>query len=82
MTIKRFIDVDGEHLNCPVRQCDGVPHLRAVGFGRNFPPGSTSGPGLVLEYYCEEGHHWQVSFVDHSGGTWLRMERLQDEVPA
>jgi hypothetical protein len=42
-----------------------------------------SGQGAVLEYTCESGHHWQLTFTDHSGGTWLKIIPLPDvELPA
>lgn len=62
-------------VTCPL--CDerlgevAVPHLINVFFGRGVPEDSTSGQGLVLQYECEDGHRWEVRFVDHSGGTWF-----------
>lgn len=63
-------------IRCPHKlqdgeQCDAVPHLVSTLMGRNIPPDSTSGPGLIIEWECENDHRWQLRCVDHSGGTWL-----------
>ena len=62
---------------CPFK-CDAVPHIIGVSFGKSIPPTSTSGPGLIIEYMCENLHHWQTVFEDHSGGTWLSLVRLEN----
>lgn len=63
-------------VSCPV--CEGVPHIIGISFGRCVPPTSTSGCGLIIEYMCEDLHHWQIVFEDHSGGTWLSLVMLSD----
>jgi hypothetical protein len=47
----------------------GIPHMLETVFGA--VEGSTSGPGLIIKFECEEGHRWQLRLIDHSGGTWL-----------
>lgn len=63
-------------LCCPVAGCAAVPHMRATAFGHR--PATASGPGLVVECFCEELHHWQLVFEDHSGGIWVSAVRLCD----
>jgi hypothetical protein len=63
---------------CNGKPCLAVPHLMGVATGNNFPPASTSGAGLVLEYFCEDFHHWQLVFEDHSGGTYISCVRFPD----
>jgi hypothetical protein len=76
------------HLQCPFEsngvQCDAVPHLAIAAYGRGVPltyKHEQSGQGAVLEYTCEYGHHWQLTFTDHSGGTWLEIIPLPDGEP-
>lgn len=63
-------------MQCPVAGCEGIPHMVGTMFGPGIPPSSTSGPGLVIESYCEEGHAWHTLFTDHSGGTWISVRLL------
>jgi hypothetical protein len=85
--VGRMFDLDETDgcpsLSCPFLynyvKCDGIPHMRGTVFGRGIPESSTSGPGLIIELICENGHHWKLCFEDHSGGTWLSIVRLPDE---
>jgi hypothetical protein len=77
------IDKHGGEIRCPFGtcgnpQCEGVPHIIGVSFGRNVPPASSSGPGLTVEFFCENLHHWQLQFIDHSGGTWVSLFPMPD----
>lgn len=63
-------------LACPFK-C-GVPaHILAVGWGACVPA-SKSGPGLVVECYCENLHHWNLLATDHSGSIFLATKLLPD----
>lgn len=72
---RMFVLDDCPRIKCPFsydgRSCEGVPHMSATALGRNIPPGSSSGPGLVIQFACEWGHKWELRFTDHSGSTWL-----------
>lgn len=61
-------------LKCPYGSCEGAPHLISTMVGR-FEQ-SASGDGLEVEWYCESGHHWKLTFTDHNGGTWLGIVQL------
>lgn len=75
--VKQLIVLDDgqPRLQCPVIEhdgpCDGAPHMRVVEFGRGVPVTSTSGPGLIVNFYCERGHMWDLCLEDHSAGIWL-----------
>jgi hypothetical protein len=77
------LDDSSPSLHCPFGNCQGVPHLAIAAYGRGVPINSQeqSGQGAVLEYTCENGHHWQLTFTDHSGGTWLGIIALPDIDP-
>jgi len=71
----------GVEVRCPYgyegrEECDGIPHIMSTVTGRIEP--STSGAGLWIEYRCEWGHHWEIQFIDHSGGTWVDWRQLPD----
>jgi hypothetical protein len=76
--VKRSLVIDDcPQIKCPFNMfgnpCSGVPHMSATLFGRNAPPASNSGPGLMIKFECENGHRWQLHLIDHSGGTWLEI---------
>lgn len=84
LEVKNMFVFDGTpHLQCPFEanglRCDAVPHLQVAAYGRGVPltyKHEQSGQGAVLEYTCEHGHRWQLTFTDHSGGTWLEIASL------
>lgn len=71
-------DSNSINLVCPHDNCDGVPHMLGVRFGRGIPETSTSGPGLIIDAFCENLHRWSVTFEDHSGGTWISTFQMPD----
>lgn len=72
--VRRMFDLadDCPSVRCPLCHDEGgvnIPHMRETVFGG--VDYSTSGPGLIIKFECEEGHKWQLRLIDHSGGTWL-----------
>lgn len=77
--VRRMFDLGGRFapsIRCPF--CDNIPHMMGTVFGRNVPPDSTSGAGLIIQYVCESGHEWQLRFADHSGGTHLSIRETDN----
>lgn len=59
---------------CPVNGCDATPHMMRTLFSRAAISGvlnSTSGPGLIVTFKCENGHQFLLKLEDHSGCIWL-----------
>lgn len=82
MKVSKMFDFSlnaSESICCP-HCCDvykdftGIPHMKGVVFGPGVPESSTSGPGLMIRFECEEGHAWTLTLSDHSGGTWLSIQ--------
>ncbi len=78
-----FVFDECPHIQCPFlcggKPCQGTPHISSTLIGRNVPPASTSGPGLIVEFACENEHVWQLLFVDHSGSTWIEAVEVVGE---
>jgi hypothetical protein len=64
-------------IRCPFYEddwhpCDGIPHMHATVFGAvEDTVSKPSGPGLIIQFTCEQGHEWQLRWSDHSGCTSL-----------
>lgn len=56
---------------CIDTQCEAVVHLRGVSFGPDAVKESTSGHGMRINLSCEEGHDFEITLTDHSGGMWI-----------
>jgi hypothetical protein len=73
--LRRMFDLLWRTIRCPFsnswsrRQCEAVPHIRGTLFGR--VPESRSGPGLIIEFECEDGHIWQLRLIDNSAAIHL-----------
>ncbi len=63
----------GNHVHCPRRDCDAVPHFTGSLFHR---PEDMSGYCLSLSFRCESGHEWVINFEDHSGAIWISQTRI------
>ncbi len=61
---------------CP--WCDSTPHMRGTVFGPGIVEESVSGPGLIIESYCENGHSWNTLFCDNCGSIDLSVVKLPD----
>ena len=85
---RMFADVGnkfGPSLNCPFCPIRGedewdlnIPHMTGAIFGA--VNAHRSGPGLLIQFECENGHEWQLRFSDHSGQTGLSIERKASAV--
>ncbi len=61
---------------CP--WCDSTPHMIGTAFGPGIVEESVSGPGLIIESYCENSHHWNTIFCDNCGSVDLSVIKLPD----
>ena len=51
-------------------QCDGVVHIISTCLGDHLPE-SKSGAGLTIRMECEQGHRFELEWVDHSACLFL-----------
>lgn len=63
---------------CPI--CDAAPHISGVNFGKSISKESKSGPGLIMDMECENGHAWKIAFDDHSAGIWISVEMQNNKI--
>lgn len=86
LTVSRMFDFrphEVGRIRCPFCVGDemiNIPHLKSTAMGKDVE--STSGPGLILRYFCEQGHQWLFKTVDNNAGTWLSIIRLPDYDPS
>lgn len=66
------------NMACPYSGCEAVPHMTRVIFGPGIPPESTSGAGMIIRCFCEDGHNWDLTFSDYNGGIFLDVRELPD----
>lgn len=66
-------------VRCPY--CMGVPHMVGTLFGPGAVENSPCGPGLMIESYCEMGHHWNTLLADKGGSTIVYVVKLDDVDP-
>ena len=82
---KRLVDNNDKNCkairNCPFCPNEGndinIVHLVR---GRIDRPERTSGKSVHLMYACENGHQYEVNTLDHSGGTWVTVDQMDDWV--